>query len=53
MDVFNFIKSIYDFINSLIRILEKLIPFLETHLIKSDLYYELDSLLEILKNIPK
>lgn len=50
-DVLEFINSIYEFINVLIEILEKLIPMLEKYLSESDLFYELDLLLEILKNI--
>ena len=47
--IYYFINSIYEFIKVLINSLEKLIPFLEKHLIESDLYYELDLLLETLK----
>lgn len=49
--IYDFINSIYEFIKFLINSLEKLIPLLEKHLIESDLYYELDLLLEILKSI--
>ena len=48
--IYDFINSIYEFIRVLIDALEKLIPLLEKHLIESDLYYELDLLLETLKN---
>ena len=48
--IYDFINSIYEFIRVLIDALEKLIPLLEKHLIESDLYFELDLLLETLKN---
>ena len=47
--IYDFINSIYEFIRVLIDALEKLIPLLEKHLIESDLYFELDLLLETLK----
>ena len=47
--IYDFINSIYEFIKVLINALEKLIPLLEKYLIESDLYYELDLLLETLK----
>lgn len=49
--ILEFINSIYEFIDLLIEILEKLIPILKIHLSELDLYYELDLLLDILKNI--
>ena len=47
--IYDFIISIYEYIKVLINALEKLIPLLEKHLIESDLYYELDLLLETFK----
>ena len=49
--VLDFINAIYEFIEILIQALEKLIPLLEKYMAESDLYYELDLLLEMLKNI--
>ena len=49
--ILDFINAIYEFIEVLIQVLEKIIPLLEKHLIESDLYYELDLLLEIFKKI--
>lgn len=49
--VLEFINSIYEFIEILIQALEKLIPLLEKYMSESDLYYELDLLLEMLKSI--
>ena len=49
--IYDFINSIYEFIRVLIDALEKLIPLLEKHLIESDLYFELDLLLETLNKI--
>ena len=49
--IYDFINSIYEYIKVLINALEKLIPLLEKYMAESDLYYELDLLLEMLKNI--
>ena len=49
--IYDFINSIYEFIKVLIDVLEKLIPLLEKYMSDYDLYYELDLLLEVLKNI--
>ena len=49
--VFDFINSIFEFIRVIIQALETLIPLLEKHLADSNLYYELDLLLEILKSV--
>ena len=49
--IYDFINSIYEFIKVLINALEKLIPLFEKHMAEYDLYYELDLLLETLKNL--
>ena len=50
-DVYDFIDSIYNFIKSIVKLLEQLLPILEKYLSDSNLFYDLDLILESLKNI--